>query len=195
MYTSTLSDLARQSVAALRLLLAMTVLLGIGYPLAVWAAGRAFGDRADGQPLRADKQVIGSVLIGQNFTGKKWFHSRPSPNNYDTLATAPSNLGPLSPDLEAAIDERRTIVAKTEGVNPDQVPADAVTGSASGLDPHISPAYAELQVARVAKANGLTATAVRNLVTDHTDGRFLGFHGEPGVNVLRLNLAIQQARA
>lgn len=187
------SDLARQSVAGLRLLLVMTVLLGVGYPAAVWAAGQAFGDRADGQPVRLDGRVVGSRLIGQQFDGDEWFHSRPSVNDYDTLASAPSNLGPLSTDLMAAIGERRAEVAAREGVAESQVPPDAVTASGSGLDPHISPAYARLQVPRVAAANGLSVDAVRRMVADSTDGRSLGFLGEPGVNVLELNLAVRAA--
>ncbi len=194
MVNSTLSDLGRQSLAALRLLVVMTILLGVAYPVAVWLVGRAFGDHTDGQPVRVDGVVVGSALIGQDFTGDEWFHSRPSANDYDTLASAPSNLGPLSPDLDALIAERRTAVAATEGVAEDQVPADAVTGSASGLDPHISPAYAELQADRVARANGLSVAQVEELIEDNTSGRFLGFHGEPGVNVLLLNVAILQAR-
>ncbi|MDQ6526162.1 potassium-transporting ATPase subunit KdpC [Nocardioides sp. LHD-245] len=195
MVSSTLSDLARQSLAALRLLVVFTVILGVGYPVAVWAVGRTLGDRADGQPVRVDGQVVGSALIGQSFTGPEWFHARPSANDYDPLASAPSNLGPLSRDLDAAIAERRTAVAAAEGVAGSAVPADAVTGSGSGLDPHISPAYAELQAARVAAANGLSLAEVHRLIQDHTQGRFLGFHGEPGVNVLTLNVAIREASA
>jgi len=191
--THLLTDLYRQSLAGLRLLLVMTVLLGVGYPAAVWAVGQSFGDRADGQPVRLDGRVVGSRLIGQDFRGDQWFHSRPSPNGYDTLASAPSNLGPSSPELLAAIADRRAEVAAREGVDPADVPPDALTGSGSGLDPHISPAYAELQVARVAAANGLSAKAVERLVADHTDGRSLGFLGEPGVDVLELNLAVATA--
>lgn len=194
MVNSTLSDLARQSTVALRLLVVMTVVLGVGYPVGVWLVGRAFGDHTDGQPVRVDGVVVGSALIGQDFTGDEWFHSRPSANDYDTLASAPSNLGPLSPDLEALIAQRRTAVAATEGVAEDEVPPDAATGSASGLDPHISPAYAELQAERVARANGLSVGRVEDLIEDNTSGRFLGFHGEPGVNVLLLNVAILRAR-
>nr|WP_242497275.1 potassium-transporting ATPase subunit KdpC [Nocardioides oleivorans] len=187
------SDLARQSLASLRLLLAMTVLLGVGYPAAVWAAGQPFGDRASGQPVSLEGQVVGSRLIGQQFDGDEWFHSRPSPNDHDTLASAPSNLGPSNPDLVAAIAERRAEVAAREGVEPGDVPPDALTGSGSGLDPHISPAYARLQVARVAGANGLSVAVVEGLVADATQGRGLGFLGEPGVNVLELNLAVSAA--
>ncbi|MBS2940092.1 potassium-transporting ATPase subunit KdpC [Nocardioides sp. J2M5] len=189
------TDLARQSLAGLRLLLVMTVLLGVGYPTAVWAAGQAFGDRADGSPVRVDGQVVGSRLIGQQFEGDQWFLSRPSANDYDTLASAPSNLGPLSPDLMASIEDRKAEVAAREGVDTSEVPADAVTASASGLDPHISSAYAALQAPRVAEANGLTLEEVERLVAEHTDGRSLGFLGEPGVNVLELNVAVQAAAA
>ena len=191
--TSLLGDLARQSLAGLRLLVVMTVLIGVGYPAAVWAAGQALGDRADGQPVRRDGAVVGSRLVGQQFDGDQWFHSRPSPNDYDTLASAPSNLGPSSTDLLALVEERRAEVAAREGVDAAAVPADALTGSGSGLDPHVSPAYAALQAPRVARANGLTTAEVNRLVADHTDGRGLGFLGEPGVNVLELNLAIAAA--
>ena len=187
------TDLVRQSLAGLRLLLVMTVLLGVGYPTAVWAAGQAFGDRADGSPVRLDGQVVGSRLIGQQFEGDEWFLSRPSANDYDTLASAPSNLGPRSAELVASIRERRAEVAAREGVEESAVPPDAVTASASGLDPHISPAYAALQAPRVAAANGLSLEEVRRLVEQHTDGRGLGFLGEPGVNVLELNLAVATA--
>ena len=193
MLTSLFTDLGRQSLAGLRLLLVMTVLLGVAYPAAVWGAARAFGDRADGQPVRVDGQVVGSRLIGQQFEGDQWFLSRPSPNDYDTLASAPSNLGPLNADLIATIDERRAEVASREGVDAADVPPDAVTGSGSGLDPHISPAYALIQAARVAEANGLSVADVEELVAEHTDGRGLGFLGEPGVNVLELNLAVLRA--
>lgn len=187
------TDLARQSLAGLRLLLVMTVLLGVGYPTAVWAAGQAFGDRADGSPVRVDGQVVGSRLLGQQFEGDQWFLSRPSAGGYDTLATAPSNLGPLSPDLMAAIEDRKAEVAAREGVAESEVPADAVTASGSGVDPHISPAYAAIQAPRVAEANGLSLEEVERLVEQHTDGRSLGFLGEPGVNVLELNVAVQAA--
>ena len=187
------TDLFRQSLAGLRLLLVMTVLLGVGYPTAVWAAGQAFGDRTAGSPVRVDGQVVGSRLIGQQLEGDEWFHSRPSANDYDALASGPSNLGPLSTDLIASIEERRAEVAAREGVDGSAVPPDALTASASGLDPHISPAYAALQAPRVAAANGLSLEEVQRLVEEHTDGRGLGFLGEPGVNVLELNLAVATA--
>lgn len=194
MLPSTLSDLARQSLAALRILVVFTLILGVAYPLVVWAAGRAVAHRADGQPIRVDGEIVGSAVIGQHFEGDKWFHSRPSANDYDTLASAPSNLGPLSESLETAIAERRAEVAETEGVAESSVPPDALTGSGSGLDPHISPAYADLQAARVAQANNLSVATVTALVEKHTQGRFLGLHGAPAVNVLQLNVAVQEAR-
>lgn len=190
-----LNDLARQSLAGLRILLTFTVILGIAYPVAVWAAGQAFGDRADGQPITVDGQVVGSRLLGQNFEGEQWFHSRPSANDYDTLASAPSNLGPSNPDLLALIAERRSAVAETESVEPGEVPPDAITASGSGLDPHISPEYAALQAARVAEANGLDLQQVEELIDEATAGRSLEFLGEPGVNVLELNIAVQEAAA
>ena len=137
--------------------------------------------------------AFGAHLIGQQFEGDEWFLSRPSANDYDTLASAPSNLGPLRTDLIASIGERRAEVAAREGVEESAVPPDAVTASASGLDPHISPAYAALQAPRVAAANGLSLEEVRRLVEQHTDGRGLGFLGEAGVNVLELNLAVATA--
>lgn len=188
-----LTDLTRQSFAGLRILLVLTLLLGVVYPLTVWVAGRALAERADGQPVTVDGKVVGSRLLGQSFTGEQWFHSRPSANDYDTLASAPSNLGPSNPDLLAAIEQRRKDVAAFEDVAPDAVPADALTASGSGLDPHISTAYALLQVDRVAAANGLPAGEVRKLVEQSTDGPQLGFLGVEGVNVLELNIAVRDA--
>lgn len=188
-----IKDFSRQSLAGLRMLLVFTVVLGIIYPAAVWGVGQAVGDRADGQPVRVGGAIVGSALLGQNFEGDEWFHSRPSANDYDSLASAPSNLGPSSPDLIASIEERRAAVAEAESVDPADVPADALTASGSGLDPHISVDYAAIQVRRVAAANGLSAAAVERLVEKHTEGRALGFLGVPGVNVLRLNVAVQAA--
>lgn len=190
---NTLSDLARQSFAALRLLLVFTVLLGIAYPVAVWAVGLGMGDRAHGQPVRVDGVVVGSRLLGQDFEGDRWFHGRPSANDYDALASAPSNLGPLSSDLLADIAARKAIIAAVEQVPAAAVPADALTASGSGLDPHISPAYAAIQATRVAEANGLTVAEVKVLIERSTDRRTFGFLGEPGVNVLELNVAVRAA--
>ncbi|GAA0193119.1 potassium-transporting ATPase subunit C [Cytobacillus oceanisediminis] len=188
-----LRDLLRQSFAAARVLLVLTVLLGVLYPAAVWAVGRAVPDHADGSLLRVDGQVVGSRLLGQTFEGPTWFHPRPSAGSYDGLASAPSNLGPSNPDLVAAIEERRAAVAAEEGVEPTAVPPDAVTASGSGLDPHVSPAYADLQVARVARERGLPVDQVRRLVEEATSGRVLGYLGEPTVNVLELNASLPGA--
>lgn len=182
----------RQSVAGLRLLLVLTVLTGLVYPFAVLGVGRLVPDRADGSLLVVDGRVVGSRLIGQAFEGDEWFSPRPSVagDGYDPLASGASNLGPENLDLLAAVEERRAEVAEREGVDPARVPADAVTASGSGLDPHISPAYAELQVPRVARVRGLEPDDVRALVAAATTGRDLGVLGEPRVNVLELNAAL-----
>lgn len=182
----------RQSVAGLRVLLVLTVVLGLAYPLAVHAVGRLVPDRADGSLVRVDGVVVGSRLLGQSFAGDRWFLPRPSAagDGYDPLASGASNLGPENPDLLATVQERRREVAAREGVPPDAVPADAVTASGSGLDPHVSPAYAELQVARVAGARDLDPADVRALVEDATEGRTLGVLGEVRVNVVEVNAAL-----
>lgn len=186
---------ARQALGGLRLLLALTLLLGVAYPTAVWAVGRVVPDRADGSPLVVDGQVRGSRLVGQAFDGPGWFLPRPSAagDGYDALASGASNLGPQNPDLLATVERRRTDVAAREGVSPAAVPADAVTASASGLDPDISPAYAALQVPRVARERDLPEARVRGLVADATSGRDLGFLGEPRVDVVTLNAAVAAA--
>lgn len=183
---------------ALTLLLGLTVLTGIAYPLAVTGiAHLAFPDQASGSLVRRDDgTVLGSALVGQAFTRPEYFWPRPSAagNGYDAANSSGSNLGPSTAALVAAVRER---VAALRAANPDAagpVPVDLVTASASGLDPHVSPAAALWQVPRVAKARGLPAEEVRRLVDDATEGRALGFLGEPVVNVLRLNLALD-ARA
>jgi len=182
----------RQSVAGLRLLLVLTVVLGLAYPLAVYGVGRLVPDKADGSMLTVDGQVVGSRLLGQSFDDDEWFLPRPSEagDGYDPLASGASNLGPENPDLLASVTERKQAVADREDVDPSEVPADAVTASGSGLDPDISPEYARLQVDRVARVRGLEPTAVRQLVEDHVQGRDLGLLGEPHVNVLELNAAL-----
>ncbi|NUU16542.1 potassium-transporting ATPase subunit KdpC [Cellulomonas humilata] len=192
---------ARQTWAGLRVLLVLTVLLGFVYPLAVTGIAQvAFPWQANGSLVASTGErvttrddAVGSLLIGQAVDGPEWFHPRPSAagDGYDTLASAGSNLGPVNADLLAAVEERRTAVADAEGVEPAVVPVDALTASASGLDPDISPEYARLQVARVARERGLSQDEVQALVDDVTVGRDLGVLGEPRVNVLRLNLALQ----
>ncbi len=190
----------RQLWAATRALLVLTVLLGIAYPLAVTGVAQVIAPgRADGSLVEVDGTVVGSSLIGQAFTDAdgdplpQYFQSRPSAGSHDGLASGGSNLGPNSPELAAAVEERRAAVAELEGVDPAEVPPDAVTASASGLDPHVSLAYAALQVDRVAAARGLPAGEVRALVQQATSGRDLGVIGEPHVDVLALNLALDRA--
>jgi K+-transporting ATPase ATPase C chain len=182
----------RQLAPALRILVVMTVLLGLLYPALVFAIGRIIPARTDGSLLSVDGTVVGSSLLAQGFDTPEYFWPRPSVGGYDPLATGGSNLGPNNQDLVQVIEERRAAVAAANDVPPEQVPADAVTASASGLDPHISPEYAALQVARVAGARGLDTDVVADLVAEHTQGRSLGFLGEPGVNVLELNLALDE---
>lgn len=181
----------RQVLPAVRVWIVMTVLLGLLYPLALVGVGRAMPGRADGSLIVADGRVVGSALIGQPFEQLEYFWPRPSVNGYDMLATGGSNLGPNNPDLVAQIEQRREDLAAANGVPVEALPADALTASASGLDPHISPEYAEIQVGRVARARGMPPEQVRDLVKRHTDGRVLGFLGEPTVNVLQLNLALE----
>ena len=191
----------RQSWAGLRVLLVLTVLLGLAYPLAVtgvsqlalrWQANGSLVS-SSGERVTSAADATGSLLVGQSFDGPQWFHPRPSAagDGYDSLASAGSNLGPLNEDLVATIEERRATVAGIEGVDPADVPVDALTASGSGLDPDISPAYAHLQAPRVARENGLSVESVDELVVATTVGRDLGFLGEPRVDVLRLNLALQ----
>lgn len=181
----------RTHLAALRMLLVFTLITGIAYPLLVTGVARAaFPGQADGSLVRKDGKAVGSSLIGQNFTGARWFQPRPSAGGYDPLASGASNLGPNSTELVRSVRQRRDHVAEFNKVPVTRVPADAVTASGSGLDPGISPAYAAIQVDRVATARGLSSTAVRALVTRSTHHRALGFLGEEYVNVVELNLAL-----
>lgn len=192
-------NLLRQHLAALRALLVLTVLLGLVYPLVVTGAAQLVaGDRADGQLLRRGGTVVGSALIGQSFTDAagtslpQYFQTRPSAagDGYDGASSSASNLGPNDAGLLETVTTRRAEVAEREGVTPAQVPADAVTASGSGLDPSISPQYASIQVARVARERGVSESEVRRLVAENTGGRDLGFIGAPHVDVLPLNLAL-----
>jgi len=191
----------RQYWVGLRALLILTVVLGIGYPLVVTGIGQlAFPNQSNGSVVESGGKAVGSALIGQSFTDKKgnplpqWFQSRPSAagDGYDGGASSGSNLGPNNPDLLKAVKERKALIEKTDGVEAASIPADALTASGSGLDPHISPAYALLQVDAVAKARGISAESVRTLVESHVQQRDLGYLGEPTVNVLQLNLALSR---
>ncbi len=200
--TAGLGGAVRRYGAALRTLIVLTLVTGLAYPLLVAGIGAvAVPGRAAGSLLSSGGQTVGSSLIGQSFTDARgvalpqWFQTRPTayPDSpYDGAASAASNLGPESTDLLKTVQDRRAAVAAENGVSPAQVPPDALTASGSGLEPFISPAYAELQVARVARARGLPAERVRQLVADNTQGRQLGFLGEPRVNVVTLNAALAQ---
>ena len=184
---------------AIKLTLVLTLILGVAYPLAVTGLARLiFPKQAEGSLLRDAKgTVIGSRLIGQPFVGPGYFRSRPSAAGagYDGTSSGGTNLGPTSRKL---IEERVVpAVAQARAENPgaaERVPVDLVTTSASGLDPHITPAAAEYQVARVARERGLSVEEVRRLVAEHTEGRTFGLLGEPRVNVLELNLALDAVR-
>jgi K+-transporting ATPase ATPase C chain len=191
--TLTVTNLLRQARTGLLLLLLATAGLGLVYPLAVFAVGRLVPDRADGQVVSVAGEPVGSALIGQAFPGEQWFHPRPSAagDGYDPTASGASNLGPESPVLLASVAERRAAVAAEDGTAPADVAPEALTASGSGLDPDVSPEYARQQVDRVAAARGLDAQRVADLVAAHTRGRGLGFLGEPTVNVLELNVAVQ----
>jgi K+-transporting ATPase ATPase C chain len=190
----------RTTGVAVRAMLVFTLVLGIGYTLLVTALGQiALPWQADGSRVTdASGETAGSALIGQSFKDPdgdalpEYFQSRPSAagDGYDGGASSGSNLGPENVDLITAIEERQAAIAELEAVDPARIPADAVTASGSGLDPHISPAYAMLQAPRVAKERGLDVAEVRALVDAHTQQRDLGFLGEPRVNVLELNLAL-----
>jgi K+-transporting ATPase ATPase C chain len=184
----------RQGWVGLRLLVAMTLLLGIAYPFAMFAVGRIVSGTSDGSYVTdSSGAVVGSALIGQSFEGDQWFWPRPSAagEGYDALSSSGSNLAANNPDLVAAVAERQAAAAAANGVQPGDVPADAVTASGSGLDPDISPEYAQQQVARVAAARGADIAQVSALVDGATQGRLLGFIGEPRVNVVQLNLALE----
>jgi K+-transporting ATPase ATPase C chain len=197
------NTLVKQTWAGLRVLIVLTVLLGILYPLAVWAVARIPGleGNAEGSVVTQNGQAVGSSLIGvdpvpADPAHDPWFHNRPSALSKDALGpgdpstSGASNKGPYNEDLVKTIQERRDAIAKREGVSPAQVPPDAVTASGSGLDPAISVAYADLQIARVARNTGLPLDRVKQLVEANTSGAGIGV---PGVNVLQLNLAVRAA--
>ncbi|GAB2968200.1 potassium-transporting ATPase subunit KdpC [Actinotalea caeni] len=201
MNTATRSS-GRTLWVATRALLMFTVVLGIGYTLLITGIGQlAFPAQANGSSLTNNEgDVVGSSLIGQSFTDSdgnplpEYFQSRPSAagDGYDGRSSSGTNWGPENEDLIAAITERKAQVAEFNGVTEADVPADAVTASSSGLDPHISPAYAQIQIDRVADVRGIPAEQVRELVAAHTQGPDAGYLGESRVNVLELNLALDE---
>ncbi|MBE8470926.1 potassium-transporting ATPase subunit C [Streptomyces justiciae] len=191
--------------AGLRALLVLTVLTGVLYPLAVTGVAQAlFNHQANGSEVKADGKVVGSSLIGQQGYSLDYFQPRPANGlgensvntQYKLILSGATNRSGDNPELIKWVKEAKAKVVKENStadykVKPSQVPADAVTSSGSGLDPDISPAYADLQVHRVAERNGLSVSQVRKLVDAHTEGRTLGFMGEPRVNVLELNIALK----
>jgi K+-transporting ATPase ATPase C chain len=169
----------------------MTLLTGLAYPLAMTVVANAIApSAATGSLITKDGVVIGSTLIGQNFTNPGYLHPRPSASDYNAAATGASNLGPTSAALVAAVKDRRAAYLAENGA---QAPIDAVTTSASGLDPDISPENATDQAARIAKARGVDAAQVQKIIDDATEGPFLGIYGLPRVNVLETNMALDAA--
>jgi K+-transporting ATPase ATPase C chain len=183
---------------ALVLFAVLSVLSGLLYPLAVTGVAQlAFGHAANGSLLTRDGQAVGSALIGQAFSDPRHFWGRPSataPMPYNAANSAGSNLGPLNPALAAAVRERVAALRAADPGNAAPVPVDLVTASASGLDPHLSVAGAQFQAARVAKTRGVMPDEVQKLIATHTEGQLFGFIGEPRVNVLQLNLALDALR-
>lgn len=202
---NSVSNTARLLWAGLRALLVLTLVTGVIYPLVVTGiAQTAFHDKANGSEISYDGKVVGSSLIGQQGYGLDYFQPRPAGGlgensvntRYKLILSGATNLSADEKKLVASVEEAKAKVVKDNSVpgytvRPSQVPADAVTSSGSGLDPDISPAYADLQIHRVAEKNGLTVAQVRKLVDAHTEGRTLGFIGEPRVNVLELNIALK----
>ena len=182
--------LLRQALTGLKALLVFTLLLGLAYPLTMVLIARVVPTQ-DSTIRNADGKVVGSARMAQPVTGDDWFYPRPSAGDYDGLASGASNLAATNPELVAAITARRTEIAEREDVDPARIPADAVTASASGLDPEISPEYARLQIDRVARETGLSREEVTTMVERNTKQPILGFIGEPRVNVVTLNNDLQ----
>jgi potassium-transporting ATPase KdpC subunit len=178
----------------------LTLVFGIAYPLVFTGLAQVvFSDKADGSLIERDGKVVGSRLAAQAFTKPEYFHPRPSATSpeYNAAATTFANLGPTNPQLAKTVRQRVLAILKLErpynpGLTVGDIPVDAVTTSASGIDPHISAANARLQAARVADVRGIAPNRVSELIAQNTDGRWLGIFGEPGVNVLELNLALDQ---
>jgi K+-transporting ATPase ATPase C chain len=188
----------RDLTSSLLAVVVLTAFLGLAYPLAVTGLAQvAFPGRADGSKLSLDDRVVGSSLIGQEFKGRAYFHSRPSATGHSANVTFFGNVGPNSVEGREEVREALADYLARErpydrALSKDQIPVDAVTQSASGVDPHISVANARIQAHRVAAVRDLSPARVEGLIAANTDGRFLGLFGEPGVNVLELNVALDE---
>jgi K+-transporting ATPase ATPase C chain len=186
------------AITSILMVVVLTLLTGIVYPLVMTGLGQLFfHDQANGSLIRVNGQVVGSKLIGQSFTKPQYFHGRLSAAGagYDATSSGGTNLGPTSATLLKNTLAQAAAIRKEDGLSPNYpLPSDAVSTSASGLDPDISPAYAALQVARVARVRGLSQATVSNLVQQYTFGRDLGIIGQPRVNVLELNLALDRLK-
>jgi K+-transporting ATPase ATPase C chain len=182
--------------ASLGLALVALLLFGLLYTLAATGlGGLLFPQAAAGSLIERDGKVVGSVLVAQPFAGERYFQSRPSAANYDLMALAGSNQARSNPDLRQRLADTRAAVAAREGITPEAVPGDLITQSGGGIDPHISPEGARVQIARVAKARGLDTARLGALVDRHTEGPQFGLFGQPRVNVLELNLALDALTA
>ncbi|MFG2790349.1 potassium-transporting ATPase subunit C [Streptomyces sp. NPDC048419] len=202
---NSVTNTARLLGAGLRALLVLTLVTGVIYPLVITGIAQGlFSNKANGSEIKSAGKVVGSSLIGQQGYGMRYFQSRPANGlgenslntRYKLILSGATNLSADSPDLVKAVQQAKAKVVKDDSVpgytvRPSQIPADAVTSSGSGLDPDISPQYAEIQVHRVAERNGLSVARVESLVKDHTESRTLGFIGDPRVNVLELNIALK----
>ncbi len=187
----------RALMISIKMTIVLTILTGIIYPLAMTGIANAlFPHQAQGSLIERDGKVVGSELIGQTFAAPGYFHSRPSAagdKGYDASNSSGSNLGPTKKTLISTVQQRvKDVVEANPGIDVSQVPIDLVTASGSGLDPEISPASADIQVARVAKARGIGEDDVRLLIRQNTRARYVGIVGEPGVNVLAVNLALDK---
>lgn len=187
--------IARQLSAALKALLVLTVLLGVLYPAAILAVGLVVPGQANGSLIEVDGKVVGSSLLGQAAEGPQWFQARPSVSDHSGDTSGGSNLGPSSEDLATTVSEREAALREANPDAPTAIPADALTASGSGLDPHISPEYAAYQAPRVAAARGMSVEQVHALIADHTQEASLGFLGQGRVNVTELNVALEAADA
>ena len=188
----------RNALRGLGAVVLLAVLTGLLYPLVITGLAQAtFGAKAEGSLIRLDGRVVGSSSIGQLWEGEEWFHGRPSAVDYDASVSSGSNLGPTSQELADLIEDRLQTVLALEGayspgLSPADIPVDLLTASASGLDPHITPEAARFQAPRVASVRDLPLDDVLALIEEHTEGRDLGVLGQPRVNVLELNLALER---